>query len=279
MGVSTNGAGMMALHMSVTLPLAKGIGAVRFATRRTRRAVQTYGWSGLPLALANLRGVATTREVPVPGRSRPLSARLGRRESDLATLLSVFSGDYEIDLADPSVIIDAGANAGYATVFFAERHPDAWVLAIEPDPSNVELLRRNTAHLSNVTVIAAALMGFDGEAGLIDPDQGPWAMRVMADGEGWSAGSHVETVRCVSVPSLLRSFHIERVSLLKMDIEGSELDVLTGCDEWIGHVDALVVELHDRFRPGCTAAFERATVEFPTRRAQGENEFVSRASR
>ena len=51
--------------------------------------------------------------------------------------------------AGRQLIIDAGANIGASSVFFAVTHPQATVLAIEPQEDNFELLVRNTRHLPN----------------------------------------------------------------------------------------------------------------------------------
>ena len=62
-----------------------------------------------------------------------------------------------------------------------------------------------------------------------------------------------------------------------MDIEGSERGVLANSSTWIDRVDALVVELHDRKAPGCTAAFETAAPHFDQRWHCGELEYLVRA--
>ena len=72
-------------------------------------------------------------------------------------------------------------------------------------------------------------------------------------------------------------YGIEFIDILKLDIEGAELEVFETSESWIGKVGMLAVETHDRFRPGCSKAFERVGVSFPQRFRQGEIEFASRA--
>jgi FkbM family methyltransferase len=57
----------------------------------------------------------------------------------------------------PKTIVDAGANVGFTTLFFASQYPHARIIAIEPSPRSVELLRMNVAGLPNVTIVEAAL--------------------------------------------------------------------------------------------------------------------------
>src|SRR6186997_720585 len=44
------------------------------------------------------------------------------------------------------LIIDLGANNGASALWFRTRFPEATIVAVEPDPTNVEVCRENTAH-------------------------------------------------------------------------------------------------------------------------------------
>ena len=58
---------------------------------------------------------------------------------------SLYEREYSnIQCADPSVIIDAGANIGTSSIFFAKKYPDAKVFAIEPEQGNYDILQKNT---------------------------------------------------------------------------------------------------------------------------------------
>jgi hypothetical protein len=50
--------------------------------------------------------------------------------------------------------------------------------------------------------------------------------------------------------------------VLKVDIEGAEREVFADPSAWIDRVGVIIVELHDRFRTGCSRAFYRATGGF-----------------
>jgi FkbM family methyltransferase len=220
----------------------------------------------------------TVRRRLVTGRgSPPLWARVGRGQTDLHTLLHVWQEEcYRLDdvVSAPSVILDIGANGGFSTRWFAERHPRATVIAVEPDPRNVELLELNTAECPNVVVVPAALADRDGTLDLVDVGDGPWGMRAGKAGVG--TGTIVSSVPCISMTSLLEANDIQHVDLLKLDIEGGEIEVLSTAPEWIDRVDCMAVELHDRFRPGCSRTFYTAVADFPHELSRGENTFVWR---
>jgi FkbM family methyltransferase len=172
--------------------------------------------------------------------------------SDLAAFRHVFGGAYDFELpAQPRLILDLGANVGYASVYLALRHPTARVIAVEPEPSNVVLLRRNVAALPRVDVVEGAAWPRSGRVSLQDPGKGQWGMRVQADGE-------TGNVRAVTIAELLERVDVDWIDLVKIDIEGSERELFSENTGWLERVGVLVLELHDRFRPGCRGVLDDA---------------------
>ena len=132
------------------------------------------------------------------------------------------------------LIVDAGSNVGMSVLCQKLRHPDARIVAVEPDPEIFRLLERNVREngLHDVRLINAALAAAPGtQAFRADGRAGG---RLTGDG-----GAHVE-VRTLS--GLLD----EPVDFLKMNIEGAELDVLTEASRTgaLGRVEQMVIEYH-----------------------------------
>jgi hypothetical protein len=74
--------------------------------------------------------------------------------------------------------------------------------------------------------------------------------------------STVERVSCLSLPSLLAEFGVDEVDILKVDIEGAELELFSAdASAWLPRIKMLVIETHERFRPGSDAAVRRAVAE------------------
>jgi FkbM family methyltransferase len=185
----------------------------------------------------------------VPGTEQSVYAR--PETSDLAAFRHVFGGAYDFDLpTEPRLVFDLGANVGYASVYFALRYPSARVLAVEPEPSNAALLRRNVAGLPRIEPIEAAAWPSPGRLALADPGKGYWGMRVETSQAG--------DVKAVTMRELLQRADADWVDLVKIDIEGSELELFSEEADWVNCVGALVLELHDRFRPGCRDALDQA---------------------
>jgi tRNA G46 methylase TrmB len=87
----------------------------------------------------------------------PVYMRLGTSDVwayDQVIRAKAYDVDFERDL---KTIVDAGANVGYSTVYFASKYPRANVYAIEPEASNFSLLKKNTEKYPNVVCINAAL--------------------------------------------------------------------------------------------------------------------------
>jgi len=139
--------------------------------------------------------------------------------------------------------IDAGANIGYFSCLMARlAGPSGIVLAIEPEPRNLELLERNllSNRLENVKVHSCALGASEGSAklGLYKPANR--GRHSMVDAE---ARPKIE-VRVRTLDSLVKSAANNNAgwSLVKIDVEGYEGFVVQGARETLPLVQTLVME-------------------------------------
>lgn len=161
------------------------------------------------------------------------------------------SNEYDIDLGDPKFIVDAGAHIGLSSVFFACRYPKATVVALEPEPTNFAILLKNTKDFSNIRPLQAGLWSKKTHLRIEDSNVPTWSFRVLESASG-------EGIPSVGIADILLDYKAIRLDVLKIDIEGSEVEVLRHSASWIDNVQTLIIELHDRFRPGCTEALETA---------------------
>ena len=70
---------------------------------------------------------------------------------------------------------------------------------------------------------------------------------------------------------------IDHIDLLKIDIEGAEREIFRDPSSWIGKVDALIVELHERMKPGCNRSFYGGATGLDHEWSQGENVYLTRS--
>lgn len=183
------------------------------------------------------------------------------------------ANEYDIASGDPQFVVDAGAHIGLSSVFFASKYPKATVVAIEPEPSNFAMLLENTKTYSNVEPVQAGLWGSKVSLRIVDPAAGSWGFRVSEEPDG-------EGIPAVVIQDILTEFGVSRIDILKMDIEGAELEVLTNAQSWMDAVGTLIIELHDRFRPGCSDALANALRGFDYERSvSGESVVIANLKR
>jgi FkbM family methyltransferase len=157
-------------------------------------------------------------------------------------------------------IVDAGGYIGTAAIAFALAFPEATIVTIEPSVRNFAILRANVAAFPNIVTIRAALAAQPGRIPLVDRWAGQWGYSTFtAPGPGCPEPIPVNDTEAVTVPQLLERFNKEGIDILKLDIEGAEIEILTPPPLWMKRVGVVFAELHDRFRPGCTDAFNAAT--------------------
>jgi FkbM family methyltransferase len=134
------------------------------------------------------------------------------------------------------VIVDLGANIGLATLRLLATRPDARVIAVEGDPELIPRLKANTAGLP-VTVVHAAVAGRTGTRAFYRSDTATWG-NAMTRTMPWQTEVQVAAI---TLDDLLAGHGVERVDLVKMDIEGAEWELL---DHGLPPMGALVAELH-----------------------------------
>lgn len=133
-------------------------------------------------------------------------------------------------------------------------------MAIEPEPSNFELLVKNTRSHANVKPICAGLWSRRVHLRIENAGAATWSFRVVEDSTG-------QGIPALGIPEILADFNMPVIDVLKIDIEGSEIEVLGSSEGWIDNVGTMVLELHDRFRPGRTEALEAALSGYEYRRS------------
>jgi FkbM family methyltransferase len=142
--------------------------------------------------------------------------------------------------ASGPLIVDAGANIGAASVYFAAKFPDSLVMAIEPDFGNYQLLAENTQGL-RVTPVHGALAATAGRARVFDAGEGFWGYRTQRIHDGEKGG--IRTVTMNQVYDMLAPEWVPFIA--KIDIEGGEKDLFSKDVEWVRRTPLIIIELHD----------------------------------
>jgi FkbM family methyltransferase len=199
--------------------------------------------------------------------------------SDILAFFQIFvRGEYDIALSPaPSYIVDLGANVGLAAAYFLGRYPDATVVCVEPSKANFEILTKNLEGYSTAKAILSAAWPESTTLEVVSTNDagealGFWGMRTKPASAEQMSSSSTERVQGVSIGDIMRRFELPRIDLLKVDIEGAELELFSrNTQEWLPFVTCIVIETHDRFRPGTTAAVKSALGSAFEESRSGEN--------
>ena len=146
-----------------------------------------------------------------------------------------------------TTVIDVGANVGVFTVWASRVLRPGRIVAIEPSPEAVVLLRRNLKRngVTRTTVAQFAVAGHRGTATLYR--RGAPSMNTLFQHDRY--GSHFEPVADVpllTLDNVMDRYGIERCDLLKLDCEGAEYQALFGASkETLAKITNIVGEYHE----------------------------------
>ena len=163
-------------------------------------------------------------------------------KGDLHSIREVwFEEAYRLPFDEPSgALLDLGANIGMTSVWLWRRCRFTQAVAVEPDPRNAAVLRRNLElNGVNARVVEAAIGSYQGVA-RFELNQ---ASNLGSVSES-SAGKNSAEVPMTTVNALMKELGIERWGLAKIDIEGGEAALLKDQTEWLDRTGAIIIELH-----------------------------------
>ncbi|OLZ72888.1 hypothetical protein AV521_07985 [Streptomyces sp. IMTB 2501] len=211
-------------------------------------------------------------------------ASVNRRETDYLYQEIFLDQTYQMGrelTTEQPVIFDVGANIGLFSLYAADRWPDSQIFAFEPAPAVYEALEENLRALKNISLFRVALgeqtegrefSFYPGYTMMSGFDADPDADRALVRSFIENKATHIAEParRAVLVDSATRLLEgkfkqqkfpvrvqrladvatvhgVDRIDLLKVDVEGAELEVLRGVGEALWpNIDQVVVEVSDR---------------------------------
>jgi FkbM family methyltransferase len=178
------------------------------------------------------------------------------------------AGDYERPIQEVlasmvrpgDVCYDVGANLGFFSALLGRLAGEAgMVYAFEPVPKNASAVERNAAlnGLQNIKVMKIALSNRSGTQELLLAQHvGGAVLKSVGTPPPDPAGSVM--VETASVDRLIEQGHLRPPDIVKIDVEGAEMEVLYGMEivlrDW---APTLILELDDETAAGCERKIER----------------------
>lgn len=197
-----------------------------------------------------VKRVITPKEKTFSVKVRGLKNRIYLRSKtyDVHIFYQIFIAE-ELLIPNKNVknIVDLGANIGLSALYFHKLFPKAEIYSFEPSLENFELLKLNTKSYSNMKIYNNAVFSKSGKHFLVDIGEGHASYRILNKPDF----KVICEVDCISMDDLFQLLNIKNISVLKIDIEGSEKSVFLDSDNtsWIGNVDCIMLEIHDDMYP------------------------------
>jgi FkbM family methyltransferase len=197
--------------------------------------------------------------IPLPARRRifslelvnqrhPIQVRLGT--SDWYVVEEIFiTGEYQPLLDRPpggsiSTVLDLGANVGISVRLWQSVWTGAQIAAVEPDPANIEMARRNALPISPAPVFVQACVAGRARTVHLNRTSNEYSFRMMDGNENG------EEIAALTVPQICERAGLSgEIDLLKCDVEGAEAEVFADCAAWAHRVRHMVVEVHAPYTP------------------------------
>jgi FkbM family methyltransferase len=149
-----------------------------------------------------------------------------------------------------STIVDLGANIGFASLYFAAIYPSARMVAVEPNRENFELLRTNLSGLirEGRCIPLQAAVWSARKSLAVDPKWQVGAYNAFRLLDQEATQSSNEFVEGFTMDEILLISKLPTVDLLKVDIEGAEVELFRNDISWLSRVRAIAIEFHGQSR-------------------------------
>lgn len=189
----------------------------------------------------------------IPNKYMLLSCNCGKiflnlRESSM--MMARYLGIYEYKktkliykfIKPGMVILDIGVNKGYYTLLFSKLVSNkGTVFSFEPDPENFMWAKKSIAKnkRNNIRLLQTAISKKDGKLYLYKGDTSGSSSLIYNQGLGEIK------VKSRKLDTIVRDNNISNIDVIKIDVEGAELDVLTGAVKTLKkYKPKLIIDIH-----------------------------------
>ncbi|SFI40500.1 FkbM family methyltransferase [Halpernia frigidisoli] len=167
----------------------------------------------------------------------------GLEKVNYYTIDEVFTTDFykfQTETKKP-VIIDCGANIGLSVLYFKHTHPDAVIHAFEPDTKNYNYLVQNVKSYGwEKSVFCHKKLVSDANGYEYFEELGNAGSKIVNENLQNEFTSKIEKI---SLKEFLKNLN-EKIDFLKLDIEGSEFEVVPDLKEIFPLIDKMYIEFH-----------------------------------
>ena len=148
----------------------------------------------------------------------------------------------------PSVIFDCGANIGFVTHKFSTKFPAATIYAFEPNPSVFQKLAKHYAEKNKIVCINSGIGSDSGKMTFyVNRNSGTSSFLPPTDFHMNNIASHTVTpteVDIVKIDDVMKTHRIDHIDVLKLDIEGFEIEAMKGISNLKHKISLIFAEVN-----------------------------------
>ena len=154
------------------------------------------------------------------------------REQELFPHLKLFKNE---------VFVDVGANVGFYTLRSSTLYPNNTVIAIEAHPKTFNAMKKNVIEINNFkNVILVNKAVYHSKDKIKLYDHGGFA----GHSSFYRTSNKSVLIDCDTLDNILSENKIQKANVIKMDIEGAEIDALSGAKKTLSQCRKIIVEAH-----------------------------------
>lgn len=188
-----------------------------------------------------------TQTIPTKtSESKPQKAKASSADHGVMVRRNRFADVKKILQKDNPIIVDGGANHGNMTQKFLEQYSEPIIYAFEPIPHLAEELKEKYASKENVQVLQQALgaenktvsfniLNYQNSSSILTP--GEWKQKYHGEKVDIAKTVEVQQVR------LDQAISVEEIDILKLDLQGYELEALKGAGDLLNRVKTIITEV------------------------------------
>ena len=145
------------------------------------------------------------------------------------------------------VIIDLGANFGAASICFAIRYPNATIISLEPVSETFKVLELNTNNFKKISSYNLAASDSTGTS-KIHVDKNKLGRSSLFSDHMNFKYNFSEKINTVDFNYFIMKNNLEKIDILKIDVEGSELKIINSIISFLKNVGIIYIEIHGKQR-------------------------------
>ncbi|MDH5647592.1 MAG: FkbM family methyltransferase, partial [Candidatus Heimdallarchaeota archaeon] len=157
--------------------------------------------------------------------------------------------DLYFEPSDEILVFDVGAYHGDWALNFKNKFANAKIFCFEPLKSNFEVLVKKTSKTNNIITINKAISNETGQS-TFHITKNKYSSSLLEPKDEFFNGNietRLTTVDTINLLDIIINEKLDRINLLKMDIQGMEFKVLQNLDEKITMIDLIYIEVN--FQP------------------------------